>query len=103
MPKKSKQHEPFSVIEGGKKDMPHLQTTDDNWLQGLEVGTVFLAREKTQPTLSAKPPTAALQEFDVDAKTDKSVKLTQYVSGQEMTIWVDSLRFSRMMEHVENL
>lgn len=92
----------------GKKDKgQHLElvvdNTTENWLQDLPVGAVFLARERQQPMLSAKPPSAALQEFDVEVKTEKSVKLMQYVSGQELTIWVDSLRFSRQMELVETI
>lgn len=86
-----------------KKKDDHLKLVVDNtgvenWLQELPAGAVFLARERQQPTLSAKPRSSALQEFDIDVKTDKSVKLTQYVSGQEMSIWVDSLLFSRQME-----
>jgi hypothetical protein len=78
------------VIIGGKDGPP-----PENWLLNLDRDTIFAAREQ-----NSKNP--VVQEFQVDMKFKRVVKLTQFSpSGEDICIAVDSLIFSRMMNLIE--
>lgn len=73
----------LQLIEGGK-------TPTDNWLQDLEEGTVFLCIPVDQMVLDAA-------EWHIELHAGDYTKLHSNLNNP-MSMWVNSLRFSRQMK-----
>lgn len=89
----------LELIQGGLEEpsigLGGKEPTDENWLLALPEWAVFAAREQN----SRNP---AVQEFEVQRKFERVVKLKQFhPTGEDIEIAVDSLTFSRYMTLVE--
>lgn len=83
----------LKLLEGGK---------DDNWLMGLAVGTVFLAKEHFTPSPAAKyDRQAELAQFTILHKWKRAVEIEVVMGPNKMTSPVDSLIFSRKYDLIE--
>jgi hypothetical protein len=81
----------LQLIKGGK------EPPSGNWLQDLEVGTVFLVTDKVDRTFS-------LGEYHLMFKTDTACKLLCNLNAaQTYWAWVEPRRFCNRFDLVEVL
>jgi len=76
----------LKLITGGRDG----DGSDMNWLQGLEIGTIFLVKEKRTP--QATLPSFMLLCYCLVFKTDKACKLASE-NTQLGDVYVDPIRF----------
>lgn len=86
----------LKLITGGK------EPPDENWLEKLALGTIFLARPKKNLPQQMD---YMLIECHILYKADKSSNLQIISPGPEgkVNVWVDNLRFSRTYDWIETL
>jgi hypothetical protein len=77
---------PFRLIQGGRLGLKTKPPDKNDWLSPMQCGTLFLAGDSR----SANP---FLQEYEVDDKTDITVKLLTKINNSEVRIWVVPVLF----------
>jgi len=70
----------------------------NDWLSGLDDGSVFLTRPSSHQF--DKP---WMEEYHISARSEQGMVCLYSNLNQEAYIWVDPVRFSRVMELVEVL
>jgi len=87
----------LTVIEGGKTKRGGKEPPTGNWVAQLEVGTVFLVRQRIEINPFCSEYHVVGQGDGVTRLIDPSFK------GRKKWVWVDSIRFSEFFELVQIL